>query len=153
MIAQLRSRRLTFALFALVSAPLLATPADSVRIRVAGFREMGAAFKAVNDGLRGSEVQTILIQQSARQIRNASQAQYQWFPAGSGPQPGLRTHAKPEIWAQAAAFRSAQDGLARQAEAFQRAAATGDATAIRNAARALGGACKSCHDRFREPQS
>jgi predicted lipoprotein with Yx(FWY)xxD motif len=66
---------------------------DAVRTRIAAYRELGAAFKAVNDGLRG-EVQTVLIQQSARQIRNTSRQQYNLFPAGSGPQPGVKTAAR-----------------------------------------------------------
>ena len=36
------------------AAPLLAASADQVRTRVDGLRELGAAFKAINDGLRGA---------------------------------------------------------------------------------------------------
>ena len=125
--------------------------ADIVKTRIAGLRELGAAFKNAMDGLRGGEPQTIMIQQSARQIKSAAQAQYQWFPAGSGPQRGVKTLAKPEIWSKPAEFRAAQDNLAKQADAFQRAAMSGDAAAIRASARALGGTCKGCHDQFRTP--
>ncbi len=136
-----------------VAVPLLAAPTDLVRARIAGYRELGAAFKSVNDGLRGSETQTVLIQLSAREIRKAANDQYQWFPQGSGPQPGIKTSAKPEIWGQAAQFKAAQDAFARQAETFQRAAMSGNAAAIRAEARKLGGACKACHDNFRVPQN
>lgn len=144
--------RLTLAAVAvaLVGAPLLAAPADQVRARITGFRELGAAFKNVNDGLRG-DVQTVLIQQSAREIRNASRAQYGWFPAGTGPQPGVKTAAKPEIWTRSAQFKAAQDAFAQQADAFQRTAAGGNAAAIRAEARKLGATCKGCHDTFRVP--
>ena len=81
-------------LTAMVAMPLLAAPADDVKIRIAGLREMGAAFKAVNDGLRAGEPQTMLIQLSARQIVNASRAQYRWFPAGSGNADLLRAEAR-----------------------------------------------------------
>lgn len=144
-----RSRSFAAIGLALVAAPLLAAPADTVRTRIAGLRELGAAFKNVNDGLRGGEPQIIMIQQSAREIRNAARAQYQWFPAGTGPNPAWKTAAMPEIWAQAARFRTAQDNFAQQAEAFQRAATSGDATAIRGASRTLGAACKGCHEQFR----
>ena len=127
-----------------------ATMADMVRARVAAYRELGAAFKAVNDGLRGAP-QTVLIQQSARTIRNVSRQQYGWFPAGSGAQAGVKTAAKAEIWARPAQFKAAQDNFAKQADAFQRAAATGDAAAIRAEARKLGATCKACHDVFRAP--
>lgn len=134
------------------AAPLLAAPADQARSRIEGYRELGAAFKAVNDGLRGPAPQTVLIQMSARQINNAARAQYNWFPAGSGPQPGVKTAAKPEIWAQGARFRQLQDGFAAQAAAFQRAAMSGNADAMRAGARSLGASCKACHDQFRVPK-
>lgn len=146
------ARPFALAALVLVAAPLLAAPADDVRSRVAGLRELGASFKAVNDGLRGSEPQTILIQQAARQIRNAATAQYRWYPAGSGPQPGVKTAAKPEIWTQAPRFKAAQDAFAAQAAAFQQAANSGNINAIRAEARKLGGTCKGCHDSFRVPQ-
>ena len=134
-----------------LAAPLLAAPADQIRTRVAGFRELGAAFKAVNDGLRAPQPQTMLIQISARQIRSAANQQYAWFPAGSGPQAGVKTAAKPEIWAQGARFKQLQDGFAAQAAAFQQAAGTGNVAAMRTAARSLGASCKACHDQFKVP--
>jgi len=137
--------------FGLLAAPLLAAPADAIRARIASYRELGAAFKAVNDGLRGSEIQSVLIGQYARQIRNASRAQYQLFPAGTGPQAGVKTHAKPEIWTRPAEFRAAQDAFVKAADSFQAAVNKGNPAAIRTEARKLGGACKGCHDTFRTP--
>ena len=93
----------------------------------------------------------IMIPQSARTIKNDSVAMRGWFPAGSGPQPGLKTAAKPEIWTKPVEFRAAQDQLARAADGFQAAAAGGNVDAIRAAASALGGSCKNCHDQFRVP--
>lgn len=127
------------------------SPADVVRTRIAGLRELGAAFKNVSDGLRG-DPQIILIQQSARQIKNASVAMNGWFPAGSGPRPGIKTAAKPEIWTKPAEFNTAKANFARQADAFQAAAASGNADTIRGAFRQLGGTCKGCHDQFRVPE-
>jgi cytochrome c556 len=138
-------------LVAAVALPVLAAPADAVRSRILGFREVGAAFKAVNDGLRG-EPQLILIQQSARQIRNYAKQQYTWFPAGSGAQAGVKTAARSEIWTKPAQFKVAQDNFARQAELFQKVAGGGNAAALRAEARKLGGTCKACHDQFRVPK-
>ena len=137
---------------AMVATPLLAAPADTVRARVDNYRELGAAFKGVNDGLRGGEVQTVLIAQSVRQIRNASRGQYEWFPAGSGPQSGAKTRAKAEIWSQPAKFKAAQDAFAKAADDLQRAVASKDVSAIRVGAQKLGGTCKACHDAFRGPE-
>ena len=126
----------------------LAAPADVVRTRIAGFREMGAAFKAVNDGLRG-DPQMILIQQSARQIRNAANQMPGWFPQGSGAEAGVKTAAKPEIWSQPARFTAAREAFIAQAASFQAAANSGNARAIGAEARKLGGTCKGCHETFR----
>jgi cytochrome c556 len=128
-----------------------AAPADTIRSRIAGYRALGAAFKAANDTVRSGDVRSPRLRQAAMQINTAARRQYQWFPAGSGPQARVKIAAKAEIWARAADFRSAQDGFARQAGIFERAVKGGDAATIRTEARKLGGRCKACHDQFRVP--
>ena len=145
-----RGRRLAATLlFAVVAVPLLAAPADLARTRIAGYRQLGASFKAVNDSLRAPSPPLAKIQAAVRQIRTAATQQYRWFPAGSGARPGIKTAAKPEIWTQRVRFRQLQDGFAAQANALQRAASGGNAAAMRTAARRLGASCKACHDQFR----
>lgn len=140
---------LAAALAALAVTPLLAAPADQVRTRVAAYKALGAAFKAVNDAARSGQVQTPRVRQAAARIGQAARQQYSLFPAGSGPRAGIKTDAKPAIWSRGREFRAAQDAFARQAAALQRAVTGGDAGAIRIEARKLGGTCKSCHDTFR----
>jgi cytochrome c556 len=136
----------------IVAGPIFAdpaSPADAIKIRVEGLREMGAAFKAVHDALQDSTPQTILLQMSARQIVQSSHDMYGWFPAGSGPETGLKTNAKAEIWSDPADFKKAQDGLAAEALVFQSAIASNDMDQIRAEATKLGQACQSCHQQFR----
>ena len=135
----------------LAAAPLIAaiTPADQVRTRVANYKQLGAAYKAVNDGVRAGRPPSA-IAPAAAQIAAAARAQYRLFPAGSGPQPGVKTAAKREIWTNARGFRAAQDAFARQAATFQRAVAGGNADLTRAESRKLGATCKGCHDQFRE---
>jgi len=133
----------------LVFAPAFAVSADIVKSRIDSYRELGAAFKAVNDGLRGGDVQAVLIAQSARQIRNAAKAQYQLFPAGSGPRAGVKTNAKAEIWTKPKPFRAAQDAFSVAADRFYAAATKGSPATIRAEAAKLGATCKACHDQFR----
>lgn len=142
-------RRLLLVPALVIATTATATPADSVRSRITSLRELGAAFKSINDGLKTDEPQTILIQQSARQIRNAANQLPGWFPVGSGAEAGVKTAAKPEIWSQAARFKASGDAFAREAAKFQAVAATGNAEAMKAQARALGSTCKSCHDSFR----
>lgn len=148
MIRSVRRAALGAIAVAALAAPLLAAPADTVRTRIAGYKELGGAFKAVTDGLRG-DANVPAIQQAAQRINASARAQYAWFPRGTGPQRGIKTGAKPEIWSQPAQFRAAQDAFARQAATLQRVAAGGNVDAIRAEARKLGGTCKGCHDNFR----
>ena len=134
------------------AAPLLAADADIVKSRIAGFREIGAAFKAINDQLRSGAPQPYLLQVSAREIVNGTRNQYRWFPAGSGPKPGIKTRAKPAIWAQAAKFKTHQDNFAAKAGALAAAIKGGDAARIQAAVKDLGGACKACHTVYREEE-
>lgn len=139
--------------FAALSAAMVATPlvaaADPIASRIASYRELGASLKNVNDELRSGTPQMLVIQLSARQIRDVARAQYGWFPAGSGPRAGVKTKARPEIWSQAVQFKAAQDAFATQANSFAAAAQSGDVERIRAAARSLGQACGACHRQFR----
>ena len=86
-----RMKRPIAMLALLCAAPLAAAPGDIVATRIAGFREVGAAFKNINDELKSATPQTYVIQISARQIRDYARQQQGWFPAGSGPKPGVKT--------------------------------------------------------------
>ena len=136
-----------------LAAPLLVSAADpvpkAIGARIEAYRELGASFKNVNDELRKPEPSAYLIQLAARQISQTAKAQYGLFPAGSGPGAGVKTWAKPEIWAQPARFRAAQDGFATQAAAFAKVAAGGDPASLRVGAKVLGQACGGCHKVYR----
>lgn len=135
--------------FTLFATPLLAAPQDAVTARTAGYRALGAAYKAVNDQLRSGSPQMPAIQAAAGRIQAAAKAQYGWFPQGSGPAAGVKTAAKAEIWSQPAQFKAAQDNFTAQAAVFAKAAASGNAAAITAQSKQLGAACSSCHRAFR----
>jgi cytochrome c556 len=134
------------------AAPLLAADADIVKSRIAGYREIGAAYKAINDQLSSGAPEPYLLQVSAREIVNGTRNQYRWFPAGSGPKPGIKTRAKAAIWSQPAKFKTLQDGFAAKAVALAAATKGGDAARVQAAVRELGGACKACHTVYREEE-
>src|SRR5687768_12958614 len=118
--------------------PLLAADANIVKTRIAGYREIGAAFKAINDQLRSGSPQPYLLQVSAREIASGTREQYRWFPAGSGPKPGVKTRAKAAIWAQPAKFKALQDSFAAKATALAVATKGKDPARIQAAVKALG---------------
>lgn len=114
------------------------------------FEEMGDTFKAVTDEFRKDSPDVAKIQAGAAKIHGISSRVRTWFPAGSGPQAGIKTDALQTIWTKPAEFRQANDRFETQAAAFHTAAQAGDLAALRTASRSLGGACKNCHDQFRE---
>lgn len=134
---------------ALAATASAAAPVDLIKTRIAGYRDLGEAFKAVNDGLRRGSATPQQMQRLAARISAAAQAQYRWFPAGSGPRAGVKTAAQSEIWSRAPEFRAAQGTFSRQARTFAQATGGGDLAAMRVAARQLGASCKGCHDSFR----
>ena len=133
----------------LVAAPVLAAASDVVRARIEGLRELGALFKNVNDELKSSTPQPMIMRISSRQITDVARDQYKWFPAGSGPEAGVKTKAKPEIWQRAAEFKKAQDNFATQAAAFNKVVLSGDVAKMRTQVRLLGATCSNCHKTFR----
>lgn len=135
---------------AAIAAPTLAA-SDPVATRIAGFKALGGAFKKLNDTLKSGAPDKAVMAASAKDIAAARKGIYGWFPAGSGPKPGVKTAAKPEIWSKAADFKAAQDGFAKQADILTKAIAGGNADMISAETKKLGGTCKTCHETFRVP--
>jgi len=147
------SRACVIALAAAVCCtPLMASAPDLAKVRIGHFRKLGAAYKTVSDALRHGDVHSDSVRQALQQIEDAANNLGSWFPPGSGPQPGVKTSAKPEIWTDANEFRAAREAFASQNAALQRVAPDGDAAAIRTEVLKLGATCKACHDKFRVPE-
>jgi cytochrome c556 len=128
------------------------SPADAAAYRHAQFRRVGDAFKAVNDGVRASQPDLAVIRANAASLVQLSEAQPTWFPAGSGPESGVRTRAKAEIWTNSVVFTERMNAFRAAAQALASASAGGDLDAIRAQTRALGGRCAACHTDFRTPE-
>lgn len=124
----------------------------AVTTRQAGYKQMGAAFKAINDELKAGSPNTAAIAAQAQKMADLGAQVPAWFPKGSGPEAGVKTRAKPEIWTDAAGFAAVARALRPEAVKLQQVAAAGDLDAVRAQVRAVGGACKSCHDKYRGPE-
>jgi len=125
------------------------TAAQTIGARQAGYKQMGAAFKTINDQLRASAPDTAAIAAAAQRIGEISKAQYGWFPKGSGPEAGVKTRAKPDIWSDPSGFAAAQKALEVEAAKMQRLATAKDVAGVKAQVKALGGACASCHKAYR----
>jgi len=127
-----------------------ATSAEkAIALRQAGYKQIGAAFKTVNEELKKAAPDTKLIAKEARMIHGHSLSIPRWFPAGSGPEAGVKTRAKPDIWAEPAKFAAATKTLQTESQKLRTVANTGDVEAIKLQVKAVGAACGGCHKPFR----
>lgn len=147
-----------FICLALLAAVALAPAADAqsgaeraVAARKAKFKDMGAAFKAVNDQVRRPTPDLGAVRAGAAKIAGhaGDLARNDWFPRGTAAGGALKTSARPEIWSQAGDFRKARLSLRAASGQLVAASRGGDSGAIRAAVKTMGEACGGCHQRFR----
>jgi cytochrome c556 len=127
-------------------------PVPVIEGRQSALRDIGTAFKGINDELRKPHPSLPLIRQYATQIDDLAKQQKFWFPPGTGPETEIEMKAKPEIWKRPAEFKAGQAAMGEQAAKLAQIASGEDLSAIKLQAQTLGKACKSCHDKFREEE-
>jgi cytochrome c556 len=71
------------------------------------------------------------------------------FPAGSGPEAGVRTNAKAEIWTDRAGFEARAADYAAAADRLAELAAGEDAAAFGAQWTAVRATCQACHDAYK----
>ncbi len=113
-----------------------------------GFAEKTKAIKAYADG--GDDQAAALA--AAQAIAETAPRIPSFFPAGTGPEAGIPTHAKPEIWTDHEKFEGTAQRLAGQAQSLVAAIQSGDHAATKEGLAAVGRVgCGACHDGFRTP--
>jgi cytochrome c556 len=126
------------------------TPAgQALTARQAHFRELNAAFRAINDELKKDAPDKAALASGASRLRASAAALPAWFPKGSGPETGLKTAAKAEIRTDAEGFAAATTQLQTETAKLEQAAMTADPDALKAPARAVGAACGACHAKYR----
>jgi cytochrome c556 len=130
------------------AAPAL-NPAEVIKAREKHYEDIGKAMKAIGDELKKSAPDVKVIQANAATIDRLAPQVPNWFPAGTGPETGVKTEARAEIWSKPEEFSAAATNFATAARQFNATAQTGDVAAIGAAMKQLGGSCKGCHDKFR----
>jgi cytochrome c556 len=123
--------------------------AEVVKARQKDLKALGAAFKTIRDELKGDSPDAARIREASVDITRAAGAIGKWFPAGTGPESGVKTDAKAEIWADAAGFATARDAFVRESDKWNQLANGTDVSAWKEGAAALGQSCKGCHDKYR----
>src|SRR5438034_510427 len=82
---------------------------ELVKARQQGLKALGAAFKVIRDELKADAPDAAKIRKASADITQAAGTIDQWFPAGTGPDSGVKTDAKPEVWADPVGFANARE--------------------------------------------
>ena len=115
------------------------------------FEALGDAMKAAGEEMKKASPDMAALAASAGRIKAMAGELPTWFPAGSGPQDGIKkSEAREAAWTKPAEFKAAATRFADAAGKFEAAAKGGDAAAAGAAMKALGESCKGCHDKFKE---
>jgi cytochrome c556 len=85
----------------------------------------------------------------AEAIADLSKIAGDLFPEGSGPAPGVETHARPEIWKDKDKFAAAMKNWQTESEELVAVAKKGDMDAFRAQFQDVGKACGACHENYR----
>ena len=140
-------KSIAITLMALIfSNAVLADAEKDIDYRKATFMVVGGHMKSMGTILKGRVHQSDL-KLHADGIRAMSAIVPTVFPEGSGDG---KTAALPAIWEKPAEFKIVLNKFVAAANDMAEAVDSGEMSAIGPAIQKLGGACKGCHDNFRE---
>jgi cytochrome c556 len=128
------------------------TPADVpafMKTRHDNYEALGKNMKVLMDNMKAATPDMAAVTAAAAEVKKTADVMGTWFPAGTGPETGIKTGAKANIWTDRSTFDAAVVKL--QAEATTLAGVT-DAAGFKAQFPKTGGACKNCHDTFREEE-
>lgn len=138
-----------FAVFALPATAQFAKPEDAIKYRQSALFVMQQNFARLAGMAQGKiPFDAKLAADSAANAEFVSRLP--WAAFGDGTDKGGNTKAKAEIWKDKARFMEYADKMQGEMAKLGTAAKTGNLDAIKPAVGAVGGACKTCHDAFRE---
>jgi cytochrome c556 len=122
----------------------------AAQTRHENFEQIGEAFDTISDEVKEASPDMAEVRNAADRLAVLAPQVPEWFPAGSGPQDGKSTEALEEAWTRPEELRLAADRFAAAVTELKAAAEAGDQAALGAAVKTVGGACKNCHDKFKE---
>jgi len=140
---------LVAAMVAGAASVALADASSLIKERQSHYKQIGAAAKGIHDELNKPAPDVAAVQGFARQIDSLAPQIPSWFPKGTGPEAGVKTAAKPEIWTDPSGFAAVASAFAAEAHKFDGVAQSGNVDAIRAEYVNLGKACFACHSKYR----
>ena len=137
------------AVLAVAGSALADDAATTIKARKDYFHGLGKAMKASGEEFKKSPPSITELQKLAAILDAEAPKLPSHFPAGSGPESGVKTEALADIWAKPDAFRQAAADLATAAHTYNLTAQKGDLAATGAALKAVGAACGACHKQFK----
>lgn len=128
------------------------SPEDIIKGRQEQMKALGADFRIINEALKADAPDLAAISAAGKRIADAIKDVNTRYPAGTGPESGIKTRAKAEIWLENAAYRKAGEVSVAESAKFSATAAAGNVEAVRAGFKALTGTCVACHDKYRGPE-
>ena len=123
-------------------------PEDAIKYRQAAFTVMGNHMGRIGAMAAGkAPFDAKVAADSAAIINTLAKLPFSAF--GEGTDKGMPQRAKPEVWKDAAKFKTAADTMVTEIGKLDAAAKSGNLDAIKAAMGATGKSCKACHDDFR----
>jgi len=149
-------RRLSLAALLAAGTVFLVAAVDphvAIPKRQDGMKTIGRTFKGINDQLKASTPDAQSIKLGAAQLDQLAHQVPSWFPRGSGPETGVKTAVKADVWTNPADFHAKAVALANATHALSAAAAaSSDPAVLTPLVRQVGGACKACHETYKTPE-
>lgn len=135
---------------ALPAAAQFAKPEDAVKYRKSAFTVMGTHFGRIGAMVQGRvPYDAAAVTANAEIVVHMSTLPYAGFPEGtSGTEKGTP---KPNVWTERAKFDEAAKKMQDEVAKLLAAAKSGNADQVKAQFGNAAGACKNCHDNFRNP--
>jgi cytochrome c556 len=125
------------------------SPAEIIKARQDKLKDLGEQMKTIGGQAKtGTLDRKVMAAAAAKAVAYAKDLPT-WFPKGAGPEAGVKTAAKPEIWTKPDEFKADGEKLLPEAEKLAEIVTNGDTPAIFAQLQATGKTCQACHKEFR----
>jgi cytochrome c556 len=130
------------------AAAAQAKPEDVIKYRQSVYKVMAWNFAPMGAMVKGEKpYDKEVFARHATIVSQMSPLAMEGFAAGSDK--GADTKAKPEVWSKSAEFKEKMDKMIAETKKLATVASSGTFDEIKKQFGATGGACKACHDDFR----
>lgn len=139
-----------------LSLPVFGAESEIERVmkeRHEKFELMGEAYDSIDLELKRDNPDLALIQEHAVQIDEWAGELIYWFPEGSGPDSGIKTEAKAEIWSDPDDFEALQEAFVVEARNLRNASAESNMETLGSRFKATSAVCSECHEKYRKETS